>query len=125
MTSSRVDLFLASQEDSDEENKPLLNIDPENVRQSLAKLVLLLIDILRQALEREAVRRMERGTLTPEEIERVGSALMRVKEELEKLKEEHKRVQREYTKLNESYKKAKDELDKRKTEGTEAPRVEE
>jgi len=87
VASSRMDLFLASRGNSVSGNKPFLNIDPENIRQSLAKLVLLIVDILRQALEREAVRRMERGTLTTEDIERVGRALMRVKEEIDLLKE--------------------------------------
>ncbi|MHB8631357.1 MAG: gas vesicle protein K [Candidatus Limnocylindria bacterium] len=55
-----------------------VNVDPEGVEQGLAKLVLTLVEFLRQLLERQAVRRMDGGTLTDDEIERVGVALMRL-----------------------------------------------
>jgi len=55
-----------------------VDVDPEGVEQGLAKLVLTLVEFLRQLLERQAVRRMDGGTLTDEEIERVGLALMRL-----------------------------------------------
>ena len=55
-----------------------VNVDPEGVEQGLAKLVLTLVEFLRQLLERQAIRRMDGGTLTDEEIERVGVALMRL-----------------------------------------------
>jgi len=50
-----------------------VNVDPEGVEQGLAKLVLTLVEFLRQLLERQAIRRMDGGTLTDDEIERVGS----------------------------------------------------
>lgn len=53
-----------------------IDVDPEGVEQGLAKLVLTLVEFLRQLLERQAIRRMDGGTLTDEEIERVGLALM-------------------------------------------------
>ena len=55
-----------------------VNVDPEGVEQGLAKLVLTLVEFLRQVLERQAIRRMDGGTLTDDEIERVGLALMRL-----------------------------------------------
>jgi hypothetical protein len=55
-----------------------VDVDPEGVEQGLAKLVLTLVEFLRQLLERQAVRRMDGGTLTADEIERVGLALMRL-----------------------------------------------
>src|SRR5437762_6659419 len=55
-----------------------VNVDPEGVEQGLAKLVLTLVEFLRQLLERQAIRRMDGGTLTDDEIERVGIALMRL-----------------------------------------------
>ena len=55
-----------------------INVDPEGVEQGLAKLVLTLVEFLRQLLERQAIRRMDGGTLTDDEIERVGVALMRL-----------------------------------------------
>ena len=55
-----------------------IDIDPDEVERGLAGLVLGLVELLRQVLEKQAVRRMEGGTLTDEEIERVGIALMRL-----------------------------------------------
>jgi len=46
-----------------------INIDPESVEQGLAKLVLTLIEFIRRLLEKQAVRRMEGGDLSPEQIE--------------------------------------------------------
>ena len=57
---------------------PRWNADPEDVRRSVAKLVLTLIEFIRQLLERQAIRRMEAGTLTDEQTEAVGLALMRL-----------------------------------------------
>jgi hypothetical protein len=64
---------------------PRIDVDPEGVEQGLAKLVLTLIELLRQLLERQAVRRMEGGSLSDEEIERMGLALMRLEEKLREL----------------------------------------
>ncbi|MEO8076217.1 MAG: gas vesicle protein K [Acidobacteriota bacterium] len=59
---------------------PRWNADPEDVRRSVAKLVLTLVEFIRQVLERQAIRRMEAGTLTGEQTESVGLALMRLEE---------------------------------------------
>lgn len=59
---------------------PRWNADPEDVRRSVMKLVLTLVELIRQVLERQAIRRMENQTLTPEETENVGMALMRLQE---------------------------------------------
>lgn len=59
---------------------PRWNADPEDVRRSVAKLVLTLVEFIRQLLERQAIRRMEADTLTAEETEAVGLALMRLEE---------------------------------------------
>ena len=59
---------------------PRWNADAEDVRRSVAKLVLTLVEFIRQVLERQAIRRMEAETLTPEETEAVGLALMRLEE---------------------------------------------
>ncbi len=56
------------------------NADPEEVQRAVAKLVLSLVEFLRELLERQAIRRMEAGTLSPEEVESVGLALMRLEE---------------------------------------------
>jgi len=62
-----------------------VNVDPEGLEQGLAKLVLTLVEFLRQLLERQAIRRMDGGTLTDEEIERVGLALMRLEQKVDEL----------------------------------------
>ncbi len=64
-----------------------INTDPEHVDQALARLVLMLIDVIRKVLEHQAVRRMEGGTLTDDQIERLGLTLMRLKERLDDLKQ--------------------------------------
>ena len=59
---------------------PRWNADPEDVRRAVLKLVLTLVELIRQLLERQAIRRMEAGTLTDQETESVGLALMRLQE---------------------------------------------
>lgn len=59
---------------------PRWNADPEDVQRSVARLVLTLVEFLRQLMERQAIRRLEAQTLTPEETERIGLALMRLEE---------------------------------------------
>ena len=59
---------------------PRWNADPDDVQRSVARLVLTLVEFLRQLMERQAIRRMEAGTLSPQETEEVGQALMRLEE---------------------------------------------
>ena len=63
------------------------NADPEDVQRSVARLVLTLVEFLRQLLERQAIRRMERDTLTAEQTEEIGLALMRLEETVRDLAE--------------------------------------
>ena len=56
------------------------NPDPEDVQRSVVKLVLSLIEFIRKLMERQAIRRLEEKTLTPEEIENVGIALMKLEQ---------------------------------------------
>jgi hypothetical protein len=56
------------------------NAEPDDVRRSVGKLVLTLVEFIRRVLERQAIRRHEQGTLTPQETEAVGMALMRLEE---------------------------------------------
>src|SRR5437868_4727331 len=62
-----------------------IDVDADGLEQGLAKLVLALVEFLRQLLERQAVRRMEGGSLTDEEVERMGLALMRLQEKLHEM----------------------------------------
>jgi len=56
------------------------NADPDDVQQSVAQLVLTLVEIIRKLLERQAIRRMDAGTLTDHQTEEVGRALMKLEE---------------------------------------------
>ena len=62
-----------------------IDVNAEGVEQGLAQLVLTLVEFLRQLLERQAVRRMEGGSLSDEEVERVGLALMKLEEKVHQL----------------------------------------
>jgi hypothetical protein len=64
---------------------PRWNADPEDVQRSVVKLVLSLVEFLRQLMERQAIRRMEEQTLTPAEVEAVGLALMRLEDTVRQL----------------------------------------
>ncbi|PZG17889.1 gas vesicle protein K [Nonomuraea aridisoli] len=54
--------------------------DPDTVERDLTRLVLTLVELVRQLVERQSVRRMEQGDLTDEQIEALGVALMRLEE---------------------------------------------
>jgi hypothetical protein len=56
------------------------NADPEDVQRSVAQLVLTLVEFIRNLLERQAIRRMEAGTLTDDQTEDIGRALMQLEE---------------------------------------------
>lgn len=61
--------------------------DPENLEKGLAQLVLTVIELLRQLMERQAIRRIEGGTLDDEEIERLGRTFLALAERMDELKE--------------------------------------
>ena len=62
-----------------------VNVDPDEVEKGLAKLVLTIVEFVRQLLERQAVRRMEHGSLTEAEVERVGIALERLDQKMSEM----------------------------------------
>jgi len=63
-----------------------INADPEHVENGLARLVLTVIELLREILEHQAVRRMDGGTLSDEQVERLGLALLKLDERMDELK---------------------------------------
>lgn len=65
-----------------------LNIDPEDVKNGLGQLVLTLVKLLHELLERQAIRRIDAGSLSEADIERLGVTLMRQAEEIERLRKE-------------------------------------
>jgi hypothetical protein len=60
---------------------------PEDVQRGLAQLVLTLVEVLRELMERQALRRMDSGSLDDEEIERLGATFIALRERMEELKE--------------------------------------
>jgi hypothetical protein len=63
-----------------------IRADPEIVENGLAKLVLSIIELIRRLLEKQALRRMDGGNLTEEEIERLGNALMKLEDKMAEMK---------------------------------------
>jgi Gas vesicle protein K len=64
-----------------------LPLDSNQVEQGLAKLVLTIVELLRQLMERQAMRRVESDSLTDEQIEELGLTLMRLEEKMDELKQ--------------------------------------
>jgi hypothetical protein len=62
-----------------------IDCNQETIEQGLAKLVLSLIELLRQLLERQAIRRMEGGSLSDEQVEEMGKALMTLEAKIREL----------------------------------------
>lgn len=62
-----------------------IDCSAENIEQGLARLVLSIIELLRQLLERQAIRRMEGGTLSEEQVEEMGAALMKLEAKIAEL----------------------------------------
>lgn len=63
-----------------------INADPSTVEQDLAKLVLSVIDLIRQLLEKQAIRRIEANSLSDEEIERMGETFLKLDRKMTELK---------------------------------------
>src|SRR5882757_2024781 len=85
-----------SRSDSNNSNRPepdrptlpeRLNMDPESVDRGLASLVLTVVELLRQLMERQALRRVDQGDLSPEQIEEIGTTLMILEERMTELRE--------------------------------------
>src|SRR5256885_15978547 len=62
-----------------------IDCSPENIEQGLARLVLSLIELLRRLLERQAIRRMEGGSLNEAKVEEMGQALMKLEMKVHEL----------------------------------------
>lgn len=66
---------------------PKINLQPNNVRNGLGKLVLVLIRLIHELLERQAIQRIEAGDLSETQIEKLGITLMQQAEEIQKIRE--------------------------------------
>jgi hypothetical protein len=63
-----------------------LETDAESVERDLFKLVLTIIELVRQLMEKQALRRVDEGDLTDEQVEGLGTGLMRLEEAMDELK---------------------------------------
>jgi CRISPR/Cas system-associated endonuclease Cas1 len=66
---------------------PRVEVDRDGAERGLAALVLTIVELLRQLMERQAVRRMDQGDLTDEQIERIGATLLALDEQMVELRE--------------------------------------
>lgn len=64
-----------------------IEVDPESVERGLASLVLTIVELLRQLMERQALRRVEQGSLTDEQVENVGRTLMALEDRMAELRD--------------------------------------
>ena len=64
-----------------------IDADPESVEKGLVQLVLTLVELLRQLMERQAIRRMDAGGLSDDHIERLGQTLMLLDEKMTELRD--------------------------------------
>lgn len=82
-----LDLFGSELDRLDAALRRRVNADRENLEKGLAQLVLTLIELVRQLMERQALRRIDGGSLAPEEVERLGETFMLLEQRMEELKE--------------------------------------
>ncbi|MGA6205020.1 gas vesicle protein K [Nocardia testacea] len=66
---------------------PRIDTDPETVERGLVTLVLTLVELLRQLMERQALRRVDAGDLSEDQVERIGTTLMLLEQRMDELRE--------------------------------------
>ena len=66
-----------------------MDLEPDTVERDLVKLVLTVVELLRQLMERQALRRVDHGDLTEDQEERIGITLMLLEERMEELCERY------------------------------------
>lgn len=87
MDEPSVTITIKEQEEFRDVNPQKINIDPKNVEKGFAKLVLTIVELIRKLLEKQAIKRVEGGSLSDEEIEQVGETLMKLESKMQELKE--------------------------------------
>ncbi len=83
-----LDPFATEQPRLDDALSRRVNADPEKLERGLAQLVLTVVELLRQLMERQALRRIDGGTLSEEEVERLGRTFMELDKRMEQLRTE-------------------------------------
>lgn len=89
MNTARVFLFPQETRSAEKSTpSPRIALDPETVKNGLGQLVLTLVELVRQLLEKQAIRRIEGGSLTEDEIERLGLTFLELDKQMVWLKNE-------------------------------------
>jgi Gas vesicle protein K len=83
-----LDLFAANRASVDASLSRRINADPETLERGLAQLVLTIVELLRQLMERQALRRIDGGGLTEDQVERLGRTFMELDRRMAELREE-------------------------------------
>ena len=83
-----LDLFATDRPRLDDALTRRVNADPEKLERGLAQLVLTIVELLRQLMERQALRRIDGGGLSEEEVERLGRTVMELDKRMEQLRTE-------------------------------------
>jgi hypothetical protein len=83
-----LDLFAGDRPRIDDALSRRVNADPESLERGLAQLVLTIVELLRQLMERQALRRIDRGGLSDEQEERLGRTFMELDQRMAELREE-------------------------------------
>jgi len=83
-----LDLFTREQPRLDDVLSRRINADPENLERGLAQLVMTIVELLRQLMERQALRRIDGGTLSADQVERLGQTFMELDKRMAELREE-------------------------------------
>jgi hypothetical protein len=82
-----LDLFARDKPRIDDALSRRVNADPDNVERGLAQLVLTIVELLRQIMERQALRRIDGGGLTEDQVERLGRTFMELDKRMTELRE--------------------------------------
>jgi len=83
-----LDPFAADKPRIDDALTRRINADPERVERGLAQLVLTIVELLRQLMERQALRRIDGGTLSDDEVDRLGRTFMELDARMAQLRDE-------------------------------------
>ena len=83
-----LDLFTREQPRLDDALSRRINADPENLERGLAQLVMTIVELLRQLMERQALRHIDGGTLSADQVERLGQTFMELDKRMAELREE-------------------------------------
>lgn len=87
-TSARKTARESTSQERETTQTPRISLDPENVKRGLGQLVLTVIELLRQLMEKQALQRVEGGSLTEEEVENLGKTFLELDHQMKWLMEE-------------------------------------